>query len=51
MIYPKIKHKKTNLKSHISNIIYDKKNNIYNLIISLRSMDGFIMFMKKNFHF
>lgn len=50
MLYPKIKQKKSNFKLYINKIVDNIKNLFINIILSLKSKEYFIIFMKKSFH-
>lgn len=51
MLYPKIKEKKHKIKLSINKEFYKFKNNIFNFIKNFKSIDYFILFLNKCFHF
>jgi len=51
MIYPKIKKKNKSIKFWLINLFIDIKNILFKILKMIVSLDYFILFMKKNFHF
>jgi len=51
MLYPKIKERNNKIKLSIRHEFNKIKNNVFNFIKNFKSIDYFLLFLNKCFHF